>query len=344
MTVLQQTDERPIGRQALRNALSERVLAVPAESLRRDPAGYHKRAYVRLIADAFGADLLRFRNEAGAIRDVLLLEPSLVLTFNIPWYDRYSDWLIRVLPESTRLVTIHDDCRRQMHPALAAVLDRSDAVIAPIREPVLRNEQFPGISRKFWRLPYFVPGDAPHYAVNSQAQRKCVVAGATGPKYRLRTKALRELPQSLIARLPHPGYWRASYREATVGAAYFEFLNNHVCGLTCGSTYGYVVMKYLEIPYCGALLIAEDLPDLAEMGYEAGTHFVPVDQETNLGRLVGEVCSCPTAFRRVRESGQKLVEQRHTEQARWRDARRMAAEILRTLGLPLTPSESSEGP
>jgi len=37
---------------------TERILAVPAESLRRDPSGWHKSIYARLIAQASDAILM----------------------------------------------------------------------------------------------------------------------------------------------------------------------------------------------------------------------------------------------------------------------------------------------
>lgn len=310
-----------------------RLFVVPAASLRRDPAALHKYAYVRLIAEAFGAELFRFRDERTAAAEVLSFKPSLVITMNVPWYARVSDHLIRAIPQGTRLVTIHDDCRRQMHPQLANILDRSDAVIAPIREPVLRSDQFPSIAPRLWRLPYFIPDGLPEYAIDNVRNPQCLLPGRVSRNYPLRRRALRDVPSELLVRLSHPGYWRKSYDGATVGRAYFDQLHQYLGALTSGSVYGYVVAKYLEIPYAGTLLLAEDLPDLVEMGFEAGRHFVAIDQRTNLKQLLAHICENPEDYAEIRSCGQELVRARHTEAARRTAAQHMADEIVRRLGL-----------
>lgn len=308
------------------------LFLVPANSMRRDPAAAHKRAYVRILAEAFGAELIRFQDERQMLRDLIALRPTVVLTFNLPWYDRYGDLLIQALPPEVRLVSIHDDCRRQMHRRLPVVLDRSDAVISPVREPVLRQGQFPAIADKLWRLPYCIPREMPRYQLAASPRLKCLLAGAAGRSYPLRQRVLNDVPRQFVTRLPHPGYWRPEYGTACVGRHYLDCLHQHLCAFTCGSVYGCVVAKYFEIPYSGALLIAEDLPELSDLGFTAGTHFVAVDHRSDLPGVIREVCLNPDQFESMRRAGQCLANARHTESARQHDARRVADEILTRLG------------
>ena len=309
------------------------LFVVPALSWRRDPAAQHKRAYMGLLADAFGAQLYRFRDERTVAEEVLGFDPSLVITMNVPWYGRVSDALIRSLPDSIKLVTVHDDFRRQMHRRLASVIERSDAVIAPIHTPVLERCQFPEIEDKFWSLPYFIPSDVHEFEFNFDSTRKCLLTGRVNSKYPIRCRALRMVPKDLISYQPHPGYGQRTYELAVTGTDYIALLHEHLCAITCGSIYRYVVAKYFEIPYAGTLLIAEDLPDLGRLGFEAGRHFVAIDQATDLRELVSDICRNPDNYRPIRQAGQELVRRQHTEAVRRVEAKALADEVLQFLSL-----------
>ena len=94
-----------------------------------------------------------------------------------------------------------------------------------------------------------------------------------------------------------------------------------------------VVAKYLEVPYTGTLLLAEDVPDLAEMGYRAGEHFLAITQDTDLHSLVEDILTHLDDFQAIRRAGQCLVMERHTEPARLAEANQMAQSIRAALGL-----------
>lgn len=220
-----------------------------------------------------------------------------------------------------------------MHPNLPAVLARSDAVISVLREAVLRPDQFPQLAGKLWRLPWFVPASMPAYALNPHPLRRCLLPGATSRDRPLRRRAVREVPSEKLALLKHPGYGKSSYAADIVGKDFYDLIHRYACCLTDGGVYRYAVAKYVEVPYTGTLLVADDVPDLAEMGYRRNAHFIAVDDDTDLAGLVAHILEHPDEYEAVRRAGQKLVRERHTERVREAEARRMAIEIRRFLGL-----------
>jgi hypothetical protein len=315
---------------AVRRTAPRTVLVAPYWP---SPGLFHKRSYAELLCRAFDAELIAIDREEGLLDRVMSHKPDLVVTLNIPLYRVYSDRLIRELPRSVKLVTWHEDLRRQMHPNLRAVLARSDAVISVLREAVLRQDQFPQLARKLWRLPWFVPASMPAYTLNPNPLRRCLVPGANSRVRPLRWRAVKEIPPEHLTVLKHPGYGKASYAADIVGKDFYDLIHRHACCLTDGGVYRYAVAKYVEVPYTGALLLADDVPDLAEMGYRRNEHFIAVDRDTDLAALVAHILEHLDEYDAIRRAGQQLVRERHTERVREAEACRVAAEIRQFLGL-----------
>jgi hypothetical protein len=315
---------------AVRMRASSAVIVVPHWP---SPSLFHKKRYTNMLRQAFQAEMVSITSERGLLEKVMAHRPELVITMNLPLYGIFSDKLIHDLPRSVKLVTWHDDLRRQMHPNLPTVLERSDAVVSVLRQAVLRDDQFPDIRGKLWRLPWFIPASIPPYPLHPSPVRRCLVPGIIRHDRLLRQRAVREIAPERLALLPHPGFGRKSYDDAVVGKDFYELIHQHACCLTDGGIYGYVVAKYLEVPYTSTLLLAEDVPDLAEMGYRAGEHFLAITQDTDLHSLVEDILTHLDDFQAIRRAGQSLVMERHTEPARLAEANQMAQSIRATLGL-----------
>jgi hypothetical protein len=297
------------------------------------PGLFHKRSYADVLRRAFDAEAIAVEHEEGLLDRVMAFKPDLVVTLNIPLYRVYSERLIYELPRSVKLVTWHEDLRRQMHANLPAVLERSDAVISVLREAVLRQDQFPQLAGKLWRLPWFVPESMPRYGLHPNPLRRCLVPGANSRARPLRWRAVQEIPLHLATYLKHPGYGKASYVGDVVGKDFYDLIHRHACCLTDGGIYRYAVAKYVEVPYTGSLLLADDVPDLVEMGYRRGEHFIAVDDDTDLAALVDHVVNNLEDYEALRRAGQQLVVERHTERVRLAEACRMAREIRQFLDL-----------
>ena len=83
--------------------------------------------------------------------------------------------------------------------------------------------------------------------------------------------------------LLHPCYRTDCYErddKYKVGPAYYKELSKFFCALTTPSVLGYVVAKYMEIPACGCLLLAEHTKDMDALGFQDGVNYIRVDKES----------------------------------------------------------------
>lgn len=81
---------------------------------------------------------------------------------------------------------------------------------------------------------------------------------------------------------PHPGWKKFSEKqakEALIKENYAREINKAKLFFACGSIRQVVTFKYFEVPACGTLLLAPDLPELKEIGLLPGKHFVDINEE-----------------------------------------------------------------
>lgn len=183
---------------------------------------------------------------------------------------------------------------------------RCDTVFCTYRAPFL--DWYPRYAAKLVHLPFFFSAsDFQGLTPNPAPLAKCLLSGATGRFYPLRSAAARH-PDVVV--MPHPGY--AGGTAGAFGASYARALWEYRCGVTCAATIGYTVAKYLEIPAAGSLLLASDAPDLAELGHAAGHTFVRVD-ERSFGGALADVLARPEAYEGIRQAGYALVRSRHSD-------------------------------
>lgn len=80
----------------------------------------------------------------------------------------------------------------------------------------------------------------------------------------------------------HPGWRSFSEKERSefyVGERYAREINRARMFLTCGSIYDYPLLKYYEIPACNTLMLASAFPELDDLGFIDGVHFVSIDEQ-----------------------------------------------------------------
>ncbi len=113
------------------------------------------------------------------------------------------------------------------------------------------------------------------------------------------------------------------------GGDYARILASARAAVATGSVYRYVVAKYLEIPACGTCLLAEALPDLADLGFRPGVNFWPLDPTRRLDRQLEAVLADPELTTAIGAAGARLVALRHTAAARARELVTHFQEIVR---------------
>ena len=76
----------------------------------------------------------------------------------------------------------------------------------------------------------------------------------------------------------HPGHLVKDRSKLIIDDAFAKEINRAKIFFTCGSIYQYPVMKYFEVPGCYTLLIAEENPDLIELGFKDGVNYVAANK------------------------------------------------------------------
>lgn len=97
------------------------------------------------------------------------------------------------------------------------------------------------------------------------------------------------------------------------GVVFARTLNRLRACFTDASIYGYTLMKYFEIPACGTLLFAEATPDLPDLGFQDGQHYVAVDRDNFRDKIEYYLLEAPAEeTARIARQGQELVHRRHS--------------------------------
>lgn len=92
---------------------------------------------------------------------------------------------------------------------------------------------------------------------------------------------------------------------------YFETLGKYRAAVTCDSIFGYMVAKYVEIPWMGTALIAPPTMSHEEqflMGFSNLTNVVWAPDPSRISAMLG----LPLGWEKIAEAGAELVAKHHT--------------------------------
>lgn len=113
----------------------------------------------------------------------------------------------------------------------------------------------------------------------------------------------------------HPGHLKKDRSLYIIDEDFGKELNRAKIFFTCGSIYQYPVMKYFEVPGCNTLLIAEENPDIRELGFEDGIHYIAANSsnfyEKGLYYLQND-----KERKNIALSGYKFIHKHHTHRIR----------------------------
>ncbi|MEK3883095.1 glycosyltransferase [Paenibacillus sp. PL2-23] len=115
----------------------------------------------------------------------------------------------------------------------------------------------------------------------------------------------------------HPGHRTADRPGLFVKEAYARAINRSMISFTCGSTLRIPVAKFLEIPGCRALMLAEPNRDVEELGFRDGEHFVACDSG-NISSKALYYAAADEERERLTEAGFRWVHEAHTNEVRAR--------------------------
>ncbi|MCM3719143.1 glycosyltransferase [Fictibacillus phosphorivorans] len=114
--------------------------------------------------------------------------------------------------------------------------------------------------------------------------------------------------------MPHPG-WKNFTKEqeqnTLMGKNYAQFINRAKLFFTCGSVLQVLTYKYFEIPACKTLLLAPTFPELEQIGFVPGKHFVDINLQ-NFAAKAEYYLKNTVERNRITEEGFKFVQQYHS--------------------------------
>ena len=221
-------------------------------------------------------------------------------------------------PAIPRAMFLNVDPHDAMRPHIYRMVERF-GVEAIFGYDSDHEEQMPDLAGMTYSAPMFVdPALHREYGLEKTIA-VTVFGGFAEPNFYAWRAASIPLLQSRFPTLvvPHPGYRRTTPAPfAAFGEAYARLLNQSRFALADGTRLDYMVRKHLEIPACGAILVAPPSPALADYG-----HADMVTCITGHGRALADriaaVAAEPELEARIRRAGQALVQERHVP-ARWR--------------------------
>jgi len=101
-----------------------------------------------------------------------------------------------------------------------------------------------------------------------------------------------------------------------VGEEYAKVLSSAKICVTGGSRFNYPILKYIELPASGALLISNWFEELEMLGFNSGKNMVALDFEKDLKEQVETWLNNDLERIQVAEEGRKLIEERHSVEVR----------------------------
>jgi hypothetical protein len=168
----------------------------------------------------------------------------------------------------------------------------------------------------------------PHCAISSinisynlAPKRRILLTGNTDSKiYPMRAKMVNLAKKYKIDVLKHPGYKYDKHNF--IGSKYYEYIGEYLCSFVCCSNQNtpYLVKKYFEIPYSGALLLSYDKyikQQLEQLGFVDMVNYISCD-EHNLISKIEFILDPKNAeiVEKIRKSGYDLIHSSHTSKER----------------------------
>lgn len=129
---------------------------------------------------------------------------------------------------------------------------------------------------------------------------------------------------------PHPGYGRLKPDlpdQYYVGENYAREMNRAKIFFTCPSIYEYPVMKYYESLAVNTLLLAPSFPELLDLGFEPGKHFVDIDPK-NVKEKAEYYLTHKAEREQIALQGHLFIQAKHTVQVRARQLLSMIEEAI----------------
>ena len=258
-----------------------------------------------------------YHHEDGSILDILKQQknqPDFILHYDITAKNRLSPDIKDLnkidIPIGAYVIDAHwkNHMRRKYFEESNVSL-----IFSVSKHPFLGR--FPDYKSKFRFLPFSVdPNKIRDWNLNKEIDY--LLMGHIADSYPFRI-AVRDKMKDVKGFLyhKHPGHLLKDRSKYIIDEDFAQEINRAKIFFTCGSIYQYPVMKYFEVPGCKSLLIAEDNPDIRELGFKDGVNYVAanIDNFYEKGQYYLEN---EKERNRIVEEGYKFIQKNHTHSVR----------------------------
>ncbi|WP_233275835.1 glycosyltransferase [Salibacterium aidingense] len=251
-------------------------------------------------------------------------------------------YILNQLPEWPDFILLLNDIGQRLHPRVkglstinipAGLFVNDVHRLSKIRDNYIRKNNiqyifsmvrdtflsiYPAHKHKMIWLPHFIDPSL----FNDYPQEKNIdllMMGAVDDHYPLRRKICETYKHDhRFVYHPHPGYHTLPAegdKEYLIGGRYAKELSKAKLFFTCPSIYYYPVKKYFEALACRTLLLAPTFPELEDLGFIPGHHFVAVD-ETDFKEKADYYLQHQTEREKISAQGYDFVHQFHSKRVR----------------------------
>jgi len=185
---------------------------------------------------------------------------------------------------------------------------------------------------KGWWLPYGYDPDVffPRWPWDDRKHGVLMTGERSGGVYSDRQEVNKALAgHPAYAQIPRPKE-TPSGETGPRGSEYAAHLSSYTMSVATCSAYGYTVTKYYEIAGCGTALLCNAGPEMKDLGFIRGVHYIPLpDRGAGFASAVREIATCTNRAHDVAAAGHELVKERHTTEKRAERWMEMAEQSVR---------------
>lgn len=261
---------------------------------------------------------VRYWGKDGDIRDIVARmpeKPDVIFHYDIEWRNAFAPHVTNIdkidILKACYVLDVHYDpaARRDYFNRRA----KPDLILSASKHPFLGA--FPEAESRFRWLPFGVnTGMITDYGLSKDTPYSLM--GLMDPKYPFRSAVLKAMAREEgFVHYRHPGHRTALRPGLFVQDTYARAINRSMISFTCGSVLQIPVAKFFEIPGCRTLLLAESNPDVEELGFRDGEHFVACDR-SNVRELAHQYRYDEAARTAITDGGYAMIHREHSNETR----------------------------
>lgn len=287
----------------------------------------HQHKYDMITAIEAEADV-RYWHQDGNIQDILAeldFTPDFIFHYDIEWHNAFAPKISGLpsisIPKGCYVLDVH--YAPQVRKAYFNQSAKPDLIFSASKYPFLKA--FPDCASRFEWLPFGInPDIIKDYGLAKTFRYS--LAGLVDSRYVFRQEVLKQMRgEEGFVHFSHPGHLTPQRPGLFINEKYASALNQSMISFTCGSKLQIPVAKFFELPGCRTLMLAENNPDIEELGFKDRENYAACDIE-NVRDKALYYANAAEEREALTLAGYSFIHQHHTNQVR---AKQFVAAIRR---------------